>query len=344
MARTPNTPRPLAPPPEILPEAAAHFEAAQDARALAIKQAGERVAALARQLNYEGSTDPAVLENSARDAIRRVGMGLFELGGYLLLLKESCEHGKFLPALERLGIDLRAAQRYMLVTRRFANASSTTHLEAAGVTKLVELLPLDDEQLDDLSELGQTGELQLDDVARLSVKELRAKVRELRHLADDVKADREAKDKVIARLKSQINTDKLEEPAPDEQLEKLLTAVRQAEASASAWVEGHLRQAIEAVMEHNQAHGGNHGAILSGYIAHVEDATDRLRELFGLPRALAISTGGDDDPLGPLTPEQQAELDRVLPPLPVPAQGWPSPADSKTPNGKAGHVHHHGHA
>ena len=48
------------------------------------------------------STDPAVLENSAQDALRRIGMAVFELGGYLLLLKEACPHGQFLPALERL--------------------------------------------------------------------------------------------------------------------------------------------------------------------------------------------------------------------------------------------------
>ena len=107
-------------------------------------------------------------------------MAIFELGGYLLMLKEACEHGKFLPALERLGMDVDAAQRYMAVSRRFANTASTRHLEGLGITKLVNLLPLDDEQLEDLTGIGQTGELALDDVARMSVKELRAAVRKER--------------------------------------------------------------------------------------------------------------------------------------------------------------------
>lgn len=53
----------------------------QGALTVAKKEQNERVAALAVQLNYNGSTDPAVLENSAKDAIRRIGAGIFELGG-----------------------------------------------------------------------------------------------------------------------------------------------------------------------------------------------------------------------------------------------------------------------
>lgn len=163
------------------PDMAAQEVSARQALALA----DTRVAALARELRYEGSTDPDVLENSARDAIRRIGAGIFELGGYLLLLKQACAHGSFLPVLERLNLSPRSAQQYMAVTRRFAsNAKLTSYLEADGAAKLVELLPLDDEQIEDLTELGQTGELHLDDVARMSVKELRAAVRQTRHDAD----------------------------------------------------------------------------------------------------------------------------------------------------------------
>lgn len=151
-----------------------------NALALALRQQDERVTKLATKLKYGGSTDPEALENSARDAIRRMGMAVFELGAYLLLLKEGCPHGQFLPVLERLKLAPRAAQQYMSVTRRFANTTTSSHLEAAGLHKLVELLPLDDEQIDALSELGQTGELALDDVATMSVKELRAAVRKER--------------------------------------------------------------------------------------------------------------------------------------------------------------------
>ncbi|MFV0678980.1 hypothetical protein [Ottowia sp.] len=176
MARTATKKTAPAETAELLPAVAERMTIGQD---LAVAQE-KAVADLARQLNYQGSTEPAVLENSAKDAIRRIGMAIFELGGYLLLLKEGCEHGAFLPALERLEVGVDAAQRYMAVTRRFANTATSRHLESAGVSKLVELLPLDDEQTKELAELGQTGELALDDVARMSVKELRAAVRKTR--------------------------------------------------------------------------------------------------------------------------------------------------------------------
>lgn len=179
MARK-ETPAPVSKEVPLSEDAVRSSIAAANQHAVAILEQNERVSALALQLNYQGSTDPAVLENSAHDAIRRIGMAIFELGGYLLMLKEACEHGKFLPALERLGMDVDAAQRYMAVSRRFANTASTRHLEGLGITKLVNLLPLDDEQLEDLTGIGQTGELALDDVARMSVKELRAAVRKER--------------------------------------------------------------------------------------------------------------------------------------------------------------------
>ena len=151
--------------------AMAQMRADESATALVVAEQNERVTALARELNYQGSTDLAVLENSARDAIRRIGMGIFELGGYLLLLKEGCAHGEFIETLERLGVNYRAANKYMAVTRRFANVPTSAHLEKLGFSKMAELLPLDDDQTDDLVEEGQTGELSLDDVGRIALAE-----------------------------------------------------------------------------------------------------------------------------------------------------------------------------
>ena len=105
------------------------------------------------------------------DPAGRIGMGIFELGGYLLLLKEGCAHGEFIETLERLGVNYRAANKYMAVTRRFANVPTSAHLEKLGFSKMAELLPLDDDQTDDLVEEGQTGELSLDDVGRIALAE-----------------------------------------------------------------------------------------------------------------------------------------------------------------------------
>lgn len=259
------------------------FGAANELAAIVHAQT-ERVGALARQLNYQGSTDPDVLENSAKDAIRRIGAGIFELGGYLLLLKEACGHGKFLPTLERLGLGVDAAGRYMAVTRRFANSASTRNLVELGVTKLVELLPLDDEQLEDLTGIGQTGELALDDVARMSVKQLRAAVREERaERAADQKL-LEAKGKQIDRLHNKIA--RFDAAEPDEQLADLKRRATAVAGDAEGLVLGALRQALAALAQHAQAHGDARalqGVYMAGLVGQVQARLQALRDEFDLP-------------------------------------------------------------
>lgn len=262
--------------PTILPAAAAAIDSEQRA----LVAADQAVSQLARQLNYQGSTDPDVLENSARDAIRRIGAGIFELGGYLLLLKEACEHGKFLPALERLGLEPRAAQRYMGVSKRFANTSTSRHLEALGMSKLVELLPLDDDQTLELAELGQTGELALDDVARMSVKELRAAVREVRA---EREADRQLLDKKNARI------DKLEREKaliaklpPDEALAKIRKEATGIMADALGCIRGNFRQALVALTSESDEFSGD-AVFAAGLVGQLAAELATLRDEFGLP-------------------------------------------------------------
>lgn len=276
MSRTPNKPAAPTPLPAILPAVAGRMEATQE-QATARQKA---VNALAVTLNYNGSTDPSVLENSAKDAIRRIGMSTFELGAYLLLLKEACEKGKFLPALERLGVDPRFAQRYMAVTRRFANTTSMSHLERVGLTKMIELVVLDDEQLEDLTELGQTGELALDDVARMSVKELRAKVRELR---SDKEADQQvltAKNKAIDRLQRDLA--RIEKLPPDKDLIDLKQKATGIATEAEALVLGGLRQALIAINNH-AGEPGQYGVFMAGLVGQVQAQLNALRQEFNLP-------------------------------------------------------------
>lgn len=140
----------------------------------------KRRAALAHSIGYDGELSDQALMSGARGAKQRVGAAIYELGAYLLLLNEGCDHGEFIPALDRIGIDRKSAARYMAVTRRFANVSTSRHLAELGISKMAELLPLDDEQIDKLAGDGFTGELALDDVSRMSVMELRKAVRKER--------------------------------------------------------------------------------------------------------------------------------------------------------------------
>lgn len=262
---------------EKLGTAMAQMRADEGATALAVTQQNARVTALALQLNYNGSTDPAVLENSAKDAIRRIGAGIFELGGYLLMLREACPHGHFLPALERLGVEPRAAQRYMEVSKRFANASTSTHLGALSMSKLVELLPLDDEQLEDLTELGQTGELALDDLGGMSVKELRTAVRKARAEADKHKARADRQEAVNADLHEEVRLIKRLPPA--DELKRIHREAADIQAELLGLVQGGLRQALISL---NNCEADQE-MFMGGMVSQLMAELTALRDEFNLP-------------------------------------------------------------
>lgn len=243
---------------------------------LALAEQNERVTALAKQLNYNGSTDPAVLENSAKDAIRRIGAGIFELGGYLLMLRQACPHGHFLPTLERLGVGVSAAGRYMAVSRRFANSATSRNLQSLGMSRLVELLPLDDEQLEDLSELGQTGELDLDDLGSMSVKELRLAVRKARQESDKFKARAERQEAVNAELHEEVRL--IKRLPPDEELVRVQKEAAEIQAELQGMLQGRLRQALIALNNSEP----DQSLFMGGMVGQLMSDLTMLRDEFNL--------------------------------------------------------------
>jgi hypothetical protein len=158
--------------------------AAHTAVSIADQQQHARVRAVALRVGYQlpgDAIDADLIQRDIAANMRRSVEACLEVGRGLSVLKEACPHGQFMSRLDVLGIEPRVAQRFMQSAMKFSNASSTPLLKAAGnQTKLFEMLVLDDEQIDELTLEGQTGELKLDDVATMSVKELRAKLRELR--------------------------------------------------------------------------------------------------------------------------------------------------------------------
>ncbi|OGT57891.1 MAG: hypothetical protein A3E01_05300 [Gammaproteobacteria bacterium RIFCSPHIGHO2_12_FULL_63_22] len=274
-----NKPTPAPKSKEVAVEMAAIEQtmAAANQLAVATLEQNERVGALALQLNYQGSTDPGALENSARDAIKRIGMAIFELGAYLLLLKEGCAHGEFMPVLERLGINQHSANKYMAVTQRFANSSTSTNLEKLGFSKMAELLPLEDDQVDELASDGQTGELSLDDVSRMSVRELRAAVRKERAEAAKQKSQ-------VDRLTA-VNTELHEEarlikrlPASEE-LKRTQREAANIQAEAMGLIQGGVRHALIALNNCEQ----DQSLFMAGMVGQLISELATLRDEFSLP-------------------------------------------------------------
>ena len=121
----------------------------------------------------------------------------------------------------------------------------------------------------------------------------------------------------ITKLEEQLKKRKLAPITPDALAAELVATAHEAESTACAWVNGHLRKAITAMLEHDEAEGSNHRAVMSGLIARIEDATDALRLAFALPRLKTI----DDDPFAPLSPEEEAQVAAYSTATPVNAKG-----------------------
>lgn len=188
-------------------------EADQAARQLAVYQ-GEQdalVRATAAKIGYllpADATDPDLIQRDISANMRRSVEACLEVGRGLVVLKAACGHGNFMARLDVLGVDVKVADKFMAAARKFSNYSSTSNLTRAigNQTKLFEMLVLDDEQIDELALTGQTGELHLDAVATMSVKELRSALRELRANSEAQSQVLDATQKKLTEL--QVRTSK----------------------------------------------------------------------------------------------------------------------------------------
>lgn len=248
--------------------------------ALVHAQHDSAVRAVALQMGYQlpaDCTDPDLIQRDISANMRRSVEACLEVGKGLRVLKEACVHGNFIARLDVLGIDDAVAQKFMQAARKFSNTSTSRHLIQAvkNQSQLFELLILDDAQLEELELTGQTGELALDDVATMSVKELRLAVRE-------AKQEKEATDKLLANKNTQI--DKLSrhiaKSTPDEvllELQKESTALMN---DALGCVRGQIRQAFGAIKKHSDA---DHSLFMAGLVGQLQGDLNALREEFNLP-------------------------------------------------------------
>lgn len=105
------------------------------------------------------------------------GSALFEMGGQLIRLKANVP-GRFHKHLQERGIEPRVAQRLMQSARKFSHSDATKALASRlSQSKVLELLTLDDDKLEEIALDPDT----VDEFEEMSVTELRAAARKLKH-------------------------------------------------------------------------------------------------------------------------------------------------------------------
>ncbi len=246
------------------------------------------VRAIALQMGYQlpaDCTDPDLIQRDISANMRRSVEACLEVGKGLRVLKEACGHGNFMARLDVLNIDDGVARKFMQAASKFSKRSSTSVLGAAGnQTKLFEMLILDDGQIEELELTGQTGELALDEIATMSVKELRHAVREAR-------AEKNATDQLLATKDAKINklSRHIAKATPNEKLLELQKEATALMGDALGAIRGGVRQAVMALND-VPADAPNQGVFMAGLVGQLQAELNALREEFNLPD---VSTAAD---------------------------------------------------
>lgn len=245
---------------------------------------------------------PEHYEAAIRQELRRGCEAFIRAGRYLLVARECALHGEWAGMLQRLGISQPNAHRMMEAARRIVglpNHSTSNDLIAAvkSESKLIELLSLPEDQFKELAEVGETGDLALDDIVTMSVRELRDQVRELR-------ADSEAKDSRISKLSDDLNKEheklakaqrRWKSATPDDQLVQLQQAVTEAEQNVLAAIGSEsagFRAAVATLAEHADSNGLDTAQFLGDTIGRLLTALRIVRDDDELPFAIPLVNDG----------------------------------------------------
>jgi hypothetical protein len=250
--------------------------------ALANAQHESAVRAMAERVGYQlDVVDPDLIQRDIAGNMRRSVEACMELGRGLCVLRTACGHGNFETRLGVLGLDYDLANRLMQAAVKFSKVASTRLLGAVNSqSKLLELLVLDDEQIGEFELQGQSGELDLDDVATMSVKELRAALREAK--AENTASEEllGKRDNTIKRLEREVK--RFEKLEPDEKLQVLQKDISDAMNDARGCVLGRLRQAVLALVNAGDDRHA-HDVFLAGVLGQLQAEMSTLREEFNLP-------------------------------------------------------------
>jgi hypothetical protein len=183
----------------------------------------------------------------------------------------------------------------MAATQRFATPQmqkAAPKLMDLGKSKLLELLVEEDVTLIGLAEGGEVNGMTLDDVDRMTVRELRVALRENREDAqakDKVLADKNAKiDELAEKLEKAKKKGGVKEPNPADVASELHMAVGAKEVAIRSQL-AQLGDYFAQMAAHEAAHGLSHRARMAGALNQIIMDCQHLRDQYALPES------ADDD-------------------------------------------------
>ncbi|MBR8089767.1 DUF3102 domain-containing protein [Burkholderia cenocepacia] len=232
--------------------------------------------------------------NEARFYMAQSAEAMLEAGKRLIVLKENEPHGEFLEILQRqLGLAPRTAQVMMQASLKYLSPALESKAQALahlGKTKLFELMTEDDEELAALADGGTIAGMDLDDIDRMTSRELRVALREAHENATAqarLLSDKNAKIDELAAKKARVKR-----VTPDEEGAEIRKETSAIAFEAESVIRGNLRAAFETLAQHAETHGAPHDDFMAGVLGQIQLSLNQLRSEFSVKAA----ADGDDVP------------------------------------------------
>ncbi|ENE1999758.1 DUF3102 domain-containing protein [Enterobacter hormaechei] len=214
---------------------------------------------------------------------------MLEAGKRLVILKENEPHGDFIDIVEsQLSLPKRTAQVMMQASLKYLSPKLEPKAQALallGKTKLFELMTEDDEDLVELADGGTIAGMSLDDIDRMTSRELKAALREARETnaaQQRVLADKNEKiDSLSTKLEKKS---RIQPPKPDEEVKKMRAEVTALAVEAESAIAVRLSSAFETLCAYCAENMiDTPRDFMAGLVCQLESTARGLRSTFDLP-------------------------------------------------------------
>lgn len=238
-------------------------------------------------LPYERSR----IVHEARFYMTQSAEAMLEAGKRLAILKDCEPHGEFESIVrDELGIPERTAQRLMQASIKYMSpqlSSKAPALALLGKTKLFELMTEDDDVLSELADGGTVAGMTLDDIDRMTSRELKAALREARETNTAQQRVLTDKNQKIDDLTTKLDKkSRIQPPPPDQEAEKLRKEVSAIAFEAEAAITVRLHTAFSTLTTFTSDNDVEPPYdFMAGLVCQIERALHHIRAVFDLEAA-----------------------------------------------------------
>ncbi|EDL0765657.1 DUF3102 domain-containing protein [Salmonella enterica subsp. enterica serovar Muenchen] len=228
--------------------------------------------------------------NEARFYMAQSAEAMLEAGKRLVILKENEPYGEFQAiAQNELGLDDRIARKMAQAAVKFLSpklGDKRKTFSDLGRSKLYELMLEDDEDLAELAEGGTVAGLTLDDIDRMSVRELRKALRESK---EDLAASRQLNNEKSQEI-NELKETKFRTVDPDSTIQKLIQDFSEAHEKSLRTFIGALPDFFQRLEDDYNARGVSHMGLMAGLLHDIEREIASVRAQFDIPELNAPDT------------------------------------------------------